>query len=531
MLSEDKYFKTLTQDELWQRYCGFLDLSINEFMDTQKQLLMEEIELVAKSTLGKKIMGNRKPKSIEEFRNIVPLTTYDDYEPFLSEQQEDALATKPYLWCHSAGRGGRFKWVPQSMEIIEKTVRCYLGAIILASTSKKGEVNTAPGARLLLMVPTPPYASGSTVLNVARRYSSRVMPPLEGAETMDFQERIKKAFQMALKDGVDVIAAIASIMVRMGEGMTEQTRGMKLSWSMLHPKVVFRLLRAWLRSKREKRTILPKDIWKPKGILVGGVDTEIYREGVIHYWGAAPHEVYAGTEALAYAIQGWNRKGMTFFPDMVFLEFIPYQEILEHQDDKDYKPSTVLLDEVEEGRLYEVVITNFHGMPLLRYRLNDVIRVIATKDDEAGINLPQIAFQRRVGDVINIGGLCWLDEKTIWQAIANTGIRFTEWTACKEYDQNQSFIRIYLELKEERDPADIEAMIDEQLVIVDTDYKDVHSYLNLQPVRVTLLPAGTFQHYTEEKIKEGADLAHLKPAHVNPPEVVIQHLGELAGEK
>ena len=64
-------------------------------------------------------------------------------------------------------------------------------------------------------------------------------------------------------------------------------------------------------------------------------------------------------------------------------------------------------------------------------------------------------------------------------------------------------------------------MIDEQLKIVDTDYRDIDAYLKLQPVRVSLLSPGTFQRYTAEKRREGADLAHLKPTHINPPEAVI----------
>jgi len=95
MLSEDKYFRELTKAELWQRYCGFLDLSIDEFMDIQEELLMDEIDRVADSPLGRKIMGNQRPKSVEEFRRIVPLTTYDDYEPYLSERREDILGEKP----------------------------------------------------------------------------------------------------------------------------------------------------------------------------------------------------------------------------------------------------------------------------------------------------------------------------------------------------------------------------------------------------------------------------------------------------
>jgi len=143
MLAEDKYFKTLTQDELWQRYCGFFDLSIDDFMDIQKGLLMDQIEMVSDSTLGKKIMGDQKPRSVDEFRQVVPLTTYDDYEPYLSERQEDALAVKPSMWCHSSGRGGSFKWVPHSSKIVEIAIKYYIAGFILASCREKGDINIA----------------------------------------------------------------------------------------------------------------------------------------------------------------------------------------------------------------------------------------------------------------------------------------------------------------------------------------------------------------------------------------------------
>ena len=317
-------------------------------------------------------------------------------------------------------------------------------------------------------------------------------------------------------------------MVKMGEELGGQARGMKFSPSMLHPKIVLRLLRAWLRSKRERRPILPKDLWPAKAILTGGVDTAIYKDDITHYWGSNSYEFYVCAEIFFIALQGWNKKGLTFLPDMAFREFIPYEEQREQQDDQDYQPSTVLLNEVEEGKLYEVVITQFYGMPLLRYRLKDLIKIIALRDDEAGVNLPQMVFQRRVGEVIKLAGLAQLDEKTIWQAIANTGIKYTDWSACKEYDQNQGFLRLYIELKEEKDAAEIETMIDEHLKMVDTDYRDIDAYLKLQPVRVTLLSTGTFQRYIKEKREMGADLAHLKPSHINPPEAVIQRLLELS---
>ena len=33
------------RDEFWQRYCGFLDLSIDEFMTIQQRLLTEQLQM------------------------------------------------------------------------------------------------------------------------------------------------------------------------------------------------------------------------------------------------------------------------------------------------------------------------------------------------------------------------------------------------------------------------------------------------------------------------------------------------------
>jgi len=528
MLSEDKYFRDLTDSELWQRYCGFLDLSIDEFMELQKELLMDQIEKVAKSTLGKKIMGNQKPKSLDEFCQMVPMTTYEDYEPYLSKQQYDALATKPQVWCHSAGRGGRFKWFPVNYEALDKSTRNWLAVQILASASGKGHINVSPGIKVLPMFPPPPYASGTGVQCFAQHFSFQAIPPPQMVKGMEFGERLRKGFEIALKDGVDIIGAISSVLVRMGEDFANQTRSKKFSKSMLHPKVISRLLRATVSSKRAKRPMLPKDLWATKGILCVGMDTSLYKQDIAYYWGSEPFDFYASAETWIFAMQAWNRKAMTFIPDCVFLEFIPYEDQIKQRDKKNYQPSTVLLNKVEEGKLYEIVITQFYGMPLLRYRLNDIIKVVSLKDEETGVNLPQFIIQGRVGETIDLAGLAQLDEKTIWQAIVNTKIKFADWSACKEYDHGQAFLRIYLELEEDNEATEVEIKIDEQLKIVDTDYGDIHSYLKLQPVKVTLLSPGTFGRYTQEKRKEGADLAHLKPIHMNAPKAVVQRLLQLS---
>jgi len=528
MLSEDKYFRTLTNNELWRRYCGFLDLSVDEFIEMQNQLLMDEIDRVADSTLGKKIMDNQKPKSVEEFRQIVPLTNYEDYEPYLSEQREDALAVKPYLWCHSSGKGGRFKWIPHCQEFIEKEIKACLASFMLAAASQRGEVNISPGFRFLSVVAPVPYPSGCLYQTFPKYFSINLIPDPEAVKDLDFPERFKKGFQLALRDGVDGIGALGSVLVRMGEAISGKGKSSGFSLSMLHPKILNRLLRAWLRSKREKRAMQPTDIWPTKVIMAGGMDTVIYREEIASLWGNKPYELYGCAEVFFLATHSWKKNGMVFLPDTAFLEFIPHEDRTEVQDSKDHQLTTVLLDGLKEGNLYEVVVTHFYGGPLLRYRMRDLVKVVALRDD--GINLPHIEFQRRVDEVINIGGLAQLDERTIMLAVNKSGIKYVDWVACKDFEDSRSLLRIYLELQEVKDIGEMETMIHRQLKKIDTDYTDVESYLELQPVRITLLSSGTFDRYIQEKRKEGADLAHLKPPHINPPEAIIQHLLKLSEE-
>lgn len=528
MLPEDSIFRTCTKEEIWQRYCGFLDLSMDEFMNIQKHLLMEQIDIIANSQLGKKVLRNQRPGSVDEFRKTVPFTKYEDYEPYLTEQNEAALAEKPFFWCHTSGRGGFFKWIPYTQRAFDAYLRHTLAILILASAERKGDMRVKPGERVLFNLPPPPYLSGSIFYQVSQVFSLRVIPPFDKAQEMSFQERIEQGFRMALREGVDVIASIASVLAKIGERTAQQSQKMKFTSAMLHPALLITILRALISSKLNRRPMLPRDLWSPKAIIFGGTDTSIYRKDVAYYWGKEPYEMYGCTELLTIAFQAWNKKWMTFVPNVAFWEFIPEKELAKAKEDKDYQPATVLADELEAGKAYEVVFTHFYGMPLVRYRVGDMIQVVALKDEDTGIALPQIVFKTRIGETINLGSLVELDERTVWQAIMGTGVGFMDWAAVKEYAQGKALVRLYLEPNGQVEPEEVEKLMDEKLKEMDVDYRDVGSMLGLQPVRVTLLAKGTFERYYRKKQSEGADLAHLKPPHMNATEQAIQELLELS---
>jgi phenylacetate-coenzyme A ligase PaaK-like adenylate-forming protein len=523
MITKDELFRTGNRERIWQKYCGFLDLSLAEFMGLQEQLLTEQIDLVYDSPLVKKFMP-RKPKDVSEFRRLVPLTTYDDYAAYLNAKNEDVLAVKPYLWACTSGRGGAPKWVPYTERAMERFGMYGIAVMILACTARKGEVNIRNGMRVLLNLPPSPYITGIMNQLLAPKIGASIIPPPDKYENADFETKTRAGFTIALRNGVDVLSSLTSVLVKMGERFSESSGQLKINRHMLHPQIMLRMIQAWLRSKREGRSLLPKDLWPLKGLICYGMDTNIYREQLVYYWGKEPFESYGATETGLLAFNAWNKKSMTFVPSSCFLEFVPEEEWLKSRESRDYQPTTVLLNEVKPGERYEVIITSFYGMPFLRYRIGDLIKVVALEDEEAGIKLPQMVFDSRADDLIDIAGFPRLDEKTIWQAIANTGIRYEEWSARKEYERDKPIVRLYIELKEEIEVAEVERLIHQELSAINQDYRDLESMLGIRPLRVTLLPAGSFQRYYDKKKASGAELAHLKPPHMNASDAVIQDL-------
>jgi phenylacetate-coenzyme A ligase PaaK-like adenylate-forming protein len=271
--------------------------------------------------------------------------------------------------------------------------------------------------------------------------------------------------------------------------------------------------------------MLPKDLWKVKAIVSGGMDTSIYKDQIAYYWGPLPFEQYGSTEEGAVATQIAGNKGMTFFPDAAFLEFIPEEQWARWRRDPSYHPSTVLMDEVEPGKRYEVVITNLYGKPLVRYRMHDLIEITSLHDNEIGINLPQMVFVGRSSDFIDLAGFTgMIDEKLVWRAVLGTKIKYEEWTIRKEIADGNPFLHLYIELKENVDRSIVEQKVHESLKALNPFYADYEAMIEKKPLQVTLLAPGTFQAYMREMHRSGADLAHLKPPHMNASDSVMKLL-------
>jgi hypothetical protein len=517
-------------EELWQMCCGFLSLNLDEFMEIQKNLLLQQLELLNNSPLGRKIMHGARPETVEEFRHLVPLTTYKDYCPELLEKREDILPARPEMWAHSSGRSGDYpcKWVPLSPEYVQQLSKILYGIGIMSCCKDWGDIPQIPETiKLLYSVAPRPYISGTFADILRMQTPLKYLPDLEKAEKLSYEERIAAGFKQALNEGLDYFFGLSLILVKVGEKLRESSGKIDIRQYLSQPRALWRLTRALIKSRLAGRPMLPKDIWSLKGIIGSGVDSWVYKEKIKELWGKTPLDIYSCTEGGVIATQTWDYEGMTFIPNLNFLEFIPEDEFLKWQMDRSYKMKTLLLDEVEPGGSYEIVITSLHGGSLVRYRIGDMVTITSLHDDKLGINIPQMVFKQRVDDVINLAFVI-LNEKAIWQAIEASGVPYNDWIAFKDVGGTELHILIEPKNGLNINESDLSQTIYHELTKLDDNAKTLNpgDSANMVDFKVSVsyLPKGSFNNYSRERHAQGADLAHLKPPHINPSDQVLATL-------
>jgi phenylacetate-coenzyme A ligase PaaK-like adenylate-forming protein len=215
---------------------------------------------------------------------------------------------------------------------------------------------------------------------------------------------------------------------------------------------------------------------------------------------------------------------MTFLPHSNFYEFIPESEWEKTREDAFYEPRTVLLPDVQVGQRYEIVITSFYRMPFVRYRLGHLIRITALEDELTGIRLPQMVFEARVDDLIDIAGFTRISEKTVTSAIANSDIGYEDWTIRKEIKDGKPALHLYIEANNGFKPEELAITVHDELMKTDPGYHDLTNMMDIHPLQVTVLPVGAFDTFYRRRQENGADLAQSRPPKVNAPDDIIEEL-------
>ncbi len=516
--------KKYTKKQLWDAYCGYLDLSLSEYMYIQKRLMEEQIALWSDSVLGKSILGGARPKNLEDFRRLVPLTSYENYADILFKRDNRLLPEDPVIWIETTWEGGLrpIKIAPYTRRMLDSYKHNIFAMAMLVSGKEKADFNIRPGHRFLYGGAPLPYETGLIPSLMSEEMHFEWLPDCDEYGDLPFSDRIKKGFKMAFNGGIDYFFAMGSVANYITENFHKQVSGGSSGGrTKISPVIAMRFLKAKRECKREGRNIKPVDLFRITGFACTGTDNRCYRNRLAEAWGVTPVEIAAGTESTCVGCDTWEQRGMVLFPDSCFYEFIPEDEMERSLDNPEYMPRTCLMDEVRTGGIYEIVISVLHGGAFMRYRIGDTYRCTEANDGE----IPRFTYLDRIPTVIDIAGFTRITEKSINEVIRISKLGIGNWVACKEYENNTPFLHMYLEIKPEAMANDVitKQVLTEHLSVYfryfDSDYKDLKKLLNMEPLKITILPFGTI---------ESAESEYRKFRRINPGDTVMKIILEKA---
>ena len=512
-----------SKEEIWEEYCGFLTLTIDEFMSIQKRLLTEQMELWCKSALGQSILKGKMPTTIDEFRAMVPLTTYEDYAPTLLSKQTKALPGEPVLWVQTTWEGGvhPIKVAPYTKGILDTFQHNVMSCLILATSRKKGDFDIGVTDHMLYALAPLPYVTGLLPLLCKEEIDFEFLPPVKDAVNMTFKERNVQGFKLGIKKGIEYFFGLGSVLYYVSQSLSSLDSSGSRNKSLLEklrsvsPTMIYRMAKARRTCRKENRELLPKDLFKLKGFMYAGTDNRCYKADLERMWGVTPMELFAGTEPTCIGCETWSREGVYFFPDACFYEFIPEDEMLRNMEDPTYEPRTILWDEVVPGGIYELVLTVFKGGAFARYRVGDVFRCTGIGSKLENNSIPRFQYIDRVPQIIDIAGFTRITEKSINQAVELSRLPIENWTAKKEFSENnRPYLHLYVELQRNNliNSAVSIRILQDQLGIyfryLDQDYEDLKKILGVDPLKITMLKCGTFAAY---KHKFGNTIRKMNP--------------------
>jgi len=509
--------------DLWGEYCGFIDLDYVDFRKIQERLMEEQIRIWSESEIGKRILKGKNPQNIKEFREMVPLTRYEDYADILLNKRTGMLPEEPVIWLETTWEGGRhpIKTAPYTKGMLEAFDSNMLAIMTLASSKERNASTLRDKDRVLFGLAPLPYVTGLFPLVLEKEIDFNFLPPVKEANSMSFSGRNKEGFKMGIAGGIDGFFGLTSVIAYMTETFSKaagsgghkdkkdkkKEEGPNSELYKMKPKMAARYLKAKNLCDKEGRQMLPRDLFKLKALVCAGTDTACYRQQLEDAWGITLQEIFAGTEMSLLCTETPSHNGMVFFPDSCFPEFIRESDSIKCQADPSYQPRTLLLDELEDGKNYELVITNLKGGAFARYRVGDMFRCVSRFGD-ASTKLPLVTFVDRVRDVIDIAGFTRITRNSITDVVTLSRLPIQDWSARKEYyDGKRPYMHMYIEIK----PADVDhsalsmQVLREHLKVyfksLDTDYDDLEKLLGIDPLKITVLKCGAFAEY-EKKVGE-----------------------------
>ncbi len=539
-----------------------IDTNSRDAFNISQELLMKLLEDNKDTEYGKKY-GFENIHSIEEYRERVPLSNYDDYEPYIKrmvEDNENNLITvyEPKHYALSSGSIGVPKYIPVSEAELEKygkygTSMCFgvMDEYYRNTTGRPFKDGFGINCIELKFQDTkhgiPKGAiSGNTMKQIKDMTKYFMEPPWDvinpkaGMDLKYLRARyslgrknivfIDGAFMTALVDLMDYIKANREMLVHdIASGKISEDVDIPSEWrSKFEAGLVPDPERAKELEEEFRKGfehIIPR-IW-PRMQFVASIGTGgffTYSKKMRRYTGRnVPFNnlIYGASEGLFATARHAGDTSYVLIPDGGFYEFIPAKA----EDD-----STVLtIDQLEEGEDYEIIITNLSGF--YRYRIKDVIRVTGFYNQA-----PLVQFVYRKSQMLSIAGEKTNEEAVRWsleEFMKDTGLIINDYSVYANTDTQPGHYTFFMEPETEVSGDDVPGYreaIEARLMQANPSYGNKIRTGVLSPLELLFVQKESYQLYRDIKISKGTSANQLKPVRVIDTPVKLRFFNRVVEE-
>lgn len=483
-------------------------------------------------------------KTIDQFRDRVPIRPYSSYEPYLEKIAEGEkhilTAQKVVYMTLTSGSTGKQKLIPttkKSQSIVRDASLVSMGFLAeglakrgqkfgkLLVTNSVQQWGRTPGG-----IDYGPSSAG--VLRLDKRLFSQFFAhPYETVKLSDSITRHYVALLFALvnPDMGGIIANFPMLILRTcnylsqyGESLiADIAQGSIASWLEMEPELRSQLESQWTANPARARELqeivrshgklTPKLAWPNLAVVATarGGTSDFYFQRFPEYFGdtAIFGVVFSSAEGMFSIYPDVNTDGSILAIESGFFEFVP-----EDQWGVEY-PQTLLATEVQVGQRYRILTTTYSGF--YRYDIGDVIEVVGFYQQA-----PLIVFRHRQG-----GQMSSTTEKTNEHHVTRVlhalqgefHLELEDFCITLSGRDFPARYLINIELADGDTLSDPQALLErcDRLLGENNTHYTISRQSDIPPPRLRLLEKGSFDILRQRQLARGIPDSQLKFAHIS----------------
>ena len=497
-------------------------------------------------------------KSPEDFQKAIPLTTYEDFRPYIDRMVEDGeqnliTSSRISYFSLTSGTVNKEKLIPTKALMINFKAVMMMADDLYEAMKRKGLKRRYGKGFLTIEISISDkkdkagnkkkigYVSSYSVDKLKALFPVLVAQPKEAVQSDEIGDMkyIKSRYALQDPDIVYVAGTFMTVLVDYVNYILQNKDMLihDIETGTIDPSIN---ISQRLRNKLEKelspdpvraaelREILdhPDDgpllnrIWKDL-CMVGALGTgdflpftetmRLFCDDTVSF----TFGQYSATENLFGVVMGLEEQKFLLLPDGAFFEFIPVDEDgygSEEINDEGKTELTMrprLMDELEVGKLYELVFTNSTG--LYRYMIRDVVRVVGYEG-----NIPYIEFAYRANHVCNICNVHLTGEHlkyAVKYLEEYTGVHVEDYSMYSNLATQPPRAELFYETMQPVPPEKTEGLrefLDTKLRESSWSYDLYRGSENVGLIGVFRVEPGTYSEYRERQIREGRQRNQLK---------------------